>query len=220
MIAARAWLLAVTSGGSDTDTPHRHNGTSRGIEYGSRDVARPRMAEDGARHGVREISAHLPILRNLGGRTHSRQPATFLHIFLASHWHRRCCLLTTMNTNHRSSLGPDTRIALLESTVVGSLVVLLMAACTTTELDARRAEPAGIAAVPTHKDSPTSESGLVDCLLPAEVRKIGSRFVYLAPRRSIRTSMRECEIRGGTAATSWRGAGSSAASGEPTTTDP
>jgi uncharacterized protein len=38
---------------------------------------------------------------------------------------------------------------------------------------------------------------VVDCLLPAVTRKLGSQLVYLAPRRPIKTSARDCEIRGG-----------------------
>jgi hypothetical protein len=38
---------------------------------------------------------------------------------------------------------------------------------------------------------------VVDCLLPGQVRKLGQQFTYLAPRRAIKTSARDCEIRGG-----------------------
>jgi uncharacterized protein YgiM (DUF1202 family) len=38
---------------------------------------------------------------------------------------------------------------------------------------------------------------IVDCLLPGQVRKLGSRLTFLAPRRAIRTSQTNCEIRGG-----------------------
>jgi hypothetical protein len=38
---------------------------------------------------------------------------------------------------------------------------------------------------------------IVDCLLPAQVRKLGSQFVYQGPRRPVKTSARDCEIRGG-----------------------
>jgi hypothetical protein len=38
---------------------------------------------------------------------------------------------------------------------------------------------------------------VVDCLLPAKVRKLGSRMTYLGPRRAIKSSARDCEIRGG-----------------------
>jgi hypothetical protein len=38
---------------------------------------------------------------------------------------------------------------------------------------------------------------VVDCLLPGQVRKLGRSIVYLSPRRPIRTSAQDCEIRGG-----------------------
>lgn len=37
----------------------------------------------------------------------------------------------------------------------------------------------------------------VDCLLPAQLRKMGSQMNYLAPRRAIKTTALDCEIRGG-----------------------
>lgn len=38
---------------------------------------------------------------------------------------------------------------------------------------------------------------IVDCLLPGQVRKLGRNFTYLTARRAIKTSARDCEIRGG-----------------------
>lgn len=38
---------------------------------------------------------------------------------------------------------------------------------------------------------------IVDCLLPPQVRKLGSSFAYAAARRPIKTSAADCEIRGG-----------------------
>lgn len=37
----------------------------------------------------------------------------------------------------------------------------------------------------------------VDCLLPPQVRKLGSNFTYAAARRPVKTSAADCEIRGG-----------------------
>jgi hypothetical protein len=45
--------------------------------------------------------------------------------------------------------------------------------------------------------SKADEFLVVDCLLPAQVRKLGSQMIYQAPRRAIKTSARDCEIRGG-----------------------
>lgn len=38
---------------------------------------------------------------------------------------------------------------------------------------------------------------VIDCLLPGQVRQLGSRLTYLSPRRPIKTSATTCEIRGG-----------------------
>ena len=38
---------------------------------------------------------------------------------------------------------------------------------------------------------------VVDCLLPAQVRQLGGALTYVGPRRAIRTSGRDCQIRGG-----------------------
>ncbi len=38
---------------------------------------------------------------------------------------------------------------------------------------------------------------VVDCLLPAQVRRLGMHMTYLAARRAVRTTALDCEIRGG-----------------------
>lgn len=38
---------------------------------------------------------------------------------------------------------------------------------------------------------------VVDCVLPAKVKKLGSKLTYLEPRRPIKTAAVDCEIRGG-----------------------
>ena len=38
---------------------------------------------------------------------------------------------------------------------------------------------------------------MVDCLLPGQIRKLGRAMTYLTPRRPIKTSAQDCEIRGG-----------------------
>ena len=38
---------------------------------------------------------------------------------------------------------------------------------------------------------------VVDCLLPGQVRKLGSSVSYLTPRRPVKTSAGDCEVRGG-----------------------
>lgn len=38
---------------------------------------------------------------------------------------------------------------------------------------------------------------LVDCLLPGQIRQLGTRMTYLAPRRRVKTTKSDCGIRGG-----------------------
>jgi hypothetical protein len=38
---------------------------------------------------------------------------------------------------------------------------------------------------------------IVDCLLPGQIRKLGTQMTYLSARRPIRTTAQDCEIRGG-----------------------
>lgn len=38
---------------------------------------------------------------------------------------------------------------------------------------------------------------VVDCQLPGKVRKLGTSFTYLSPRRALKTTASDCEIRGG-----------------------
>jgi caspase domain-containing protein/Sel1 repeat-containing protein len=38
---------------------------------------------------------------------------------------------------------------------------------------------------------------VVDCLLPAQIRRLGEQVTYLSARRAVKTAARDCEIRGG-----------------------
>ena len=38
---------------------------------------------------------------------------------------------------------------------------------------------------------------IVDCLLPGQVRQLGTGVTYMAPRRAIKTTGSDCAIRGG-----------------------
>ncbi len=57
----------------------------------------------------------------------------------------------------------------------------------------------------TKKDSGAPAAGradpeklmVVDCLLPGRIQKLGQKFTYITPRRPIKTSAEDCEIRGG-----------------------
>jgi uncharacterized protein len=71
------------------------------------------------------------------------------------------------------------------------LASLLAAACTTTEAQRPAAEQLrpGSAAADSFR--------IVDCLLPPQIMKRGGQAVFLGPSRAIKTSARDCEIRGG-----------------------
>ncbi|MGV6853126.1 MAG: caspase family protein [bacterium] len=43
----------------------------------------------------------------------------------------------------------------------------------------------------------TEDLYIVDCLLPGQVRQLGTGMTYLAPRRAIKTSAHQCALRGG-----------------------
>lgn len=43
----------------------------------------------------------------------------------------------------------------------------------------------------------TNKLFVVDCLLPGQVRKLGSEMTYLTQRRPVRTTAADCEVRGG-----------------------
>jgi hypothetical protein len=49
----------------------------------------------------------------------------------------------------------------------------------------------------TSQPRSVDELFVVDCLLPGQIRKLGRSMVYLTPRRPIKTSAQDCEIRGG-----------------------
>ncbi len=59
------------------------------------------------------------------------------------------------------------------------------------------APPSDGLAPPPHPTATADELLVVDCLLPGQVRKLGRQFNYLSPRRPIKTSAIDCEIRGG-----------------------
>jgi hypothetical protein len=72
-----------------------------------------------------------------------------------------------------------------------ALVVLSALACAsepTAETDS---------AVSIHPTATADELLVVDCLLPGQVRRLGSKLTYLTPRRPIKTSAVDCAVRGG-----------------------
>jgi len=59
------------------------------------------------------------------------------------------------------------------------------------------APPAGSASSPAVSPRPGDEMLVVDCLLPGQIRSLGQRTTYASPRRPVRVTARECQIRGG-----------------------
>ena len=58
--------------------------------------------------------------------------------------------------------------------------------------------PAGASGTPGTVEGRNADQFLVvDCLLPGKVRKLGAGATYVTPRRPVKTSARDCEIRGG-----------------------
>jgi hypothetical protein len=61
----------------------------------------------------------------------------------------------------------------------------------------------GCASQPSTGSSTSAAAGdaddllVIDCMLPGQVRKLGQSLTYLAPRRPVRTTAVDCEIRGG-----------------------
>lgn len=49
----------------------------------------------------------------------------------------------------------------------------------------------------SHSKEETDKLLIVDCLLPGQIRKLGTSMTYISPRRPIRTPAFDCEIRGG-----------------------
>ncbi len=74
----------------------------------------------------------------------------------------------------------------------GGWVVVGLIACHTA---ARAAADAELATAGPRQDADALL--IVDCLLPAQVRQLGTGITYLAPRRAIKTAASACAIRGG-----------------------
>lgn len=74
--------------------------------------------------------------------------------------------------------------------VAVALAVLLMACTSPTRQTV-------VSTATSAKPADVDKLLVVDCLLPGQIRKLGSSLTYLTPRRPLRTSALDCEIRGG-----------------------
>jgi len=77
--------------------------------------------------------------------------------------------------------------------VAALLVTVVLAACVSTP------ETGGgeLAAVAVGDARGIDDLVLVDCLLPGQIRQLGSKMTYLTPRRRVKTTKSDCGIRGG-----------------------
>lgn len=70
-------------------------------------------------------------------------------------------------------------------------VTLLLAGCATGP------DGAGTAAAPSGTPGRAEALLPVDCLLPGQIRQLGGQATYVTARRAVKTTARDCEIRGG-----------------------
>lgn len=79
--------------------------------------------------------------------------------------------------------------------LVASAALVFTSGCGSNPPKQEGQSAADVVTVVSRKD--TDKMFIVDCLLPAQVRRMGSSATYLAPRRAIKSSALDCEIRGG-----------------------
>jgi len=88
------------------------------------------------------------------------------------------------------------RMAAMSARIAALIAILLTVGCGTAPPATSTPGQVG-ARLDPGAPSKADEFLVVDCLLPAALRKLGSQFVYQGPRRAIKTAARDCEIRGG-----------------------
>ena len=108
---------------------------------------------------------------------------TFSNIVTISELHRMSYI------NHLQKTLRSNRKFVATSFITFVLATLSSCQTTSTKLDS--------AISPASKPHDADKLIVVDCLLPGQIRKLGSRFTYLSPRRPVKTSAIDCEIRGG-----------------------
>jgi len=87
---------------------------------------------------------------------------------------------------------PDENSSITRKSMVVFLVMLLSSCQPTLVNDATN-----LKATEGYSAEQTNKLFVVDCLLPSQVRKLGSLLTYLSARRPIKTTAADCEIRGG-----------------------
>ncbi len=89
----------------------------------------------------------------------------------------------------KPAVSPRNRIAL---TAIVCLSVIFSGCETTPSGNA-----GSVKALTENNSGAAEEFFIVDCLLPGQVRQLGSSITYLTQRRPIKTAQSDCEIRGG-----------------------
>ena len=84
---------------------------------------------------------------------------------------------------------------MIRSRLLGLFVPLLLVGGCATSRDV--AKPADSSIGPRGVYADTAR---VDCLLPGQIRRLGTNLTYVTPRRKIKTTARDCDIRGGESA--------------------
>ena len=74
------------------------------------------------------------------------------------------------------------------------LTLLALYGCSTQSLTSKENQTRLAA---TDKNSNADELLVVDCLLPGQIRKLGTSHTFISPRQPIRTTAIDCGIRGG-----------------------
>jgi hypothetical protein len=91
--------------------------------------------------------------------------------------------------------GPARRCSVHRSVVLAFLPVLTLVLLS---LGCASQEPGAARGVHLPQGSGKADDFLVvDCLLPGQVRRLGQQLTYLTAGRAVKTSARDCEIRGG-----------------------
>ena len=78
--------------------------------------------------------------------------------------------------------------------LVGAVALMATAGCATSPATPTMAS--GVVQIPADVRS-IDDVVLVDCLLPGQIRQLGTRMTYLSARRSVKATKSDCAIRGG-----------------------
>ncbi len=97
--------------------------------------------------------------------------------------------------NNTLAIHPSTRVRRRVTWFLLSLSAGMVAGCAGDQVNGQDGGPVAI------KDLPGAQGAdatlIVDCLLPGKIKKLGASVTYVTPRRPIKASSQECEIRGG-----------------------